>query len=429
MYQVTITRGMPSSDARLKGLNVQNASDFTPVFVANKLEYSATVNDKAQGVIITATANHHAATITINGELVESGKQSDLIELIDVNQKVNIVVTAQDGTTHLTYSINFTNPNLIEKTSNADLKSLVVKDGVMTPSFKAAATEYAVATTEDTYSVDIIPQPADPLATIRVLNGSKEIGDYSGNYSQTLVDGENEITVEVTSPDKTVKKIYTVTVYRNEEDQLKTLTPLHAEDIDFKNSDDIIIVMIDQYPRVAADVFTELKKYPEKTIILQGNDYSLEFKASDLTRVIQQTEIYDFRMSFTSPDQAAASALINQYATNADLTDHTVYVYFNHHGSLPGPAKFYLSLGAKYASQPLYWHYFNQDRNRIDYYGAVNSNAKGTISLTLDHFSTYILTQYHSIDGAENKVGLSAGTSLTSGSKANPNTGKGGAGR
>lgn len=428
-YQITITRGMPSSDARLKGLSVQNASDFTPVFVANKLEYSATVKDNAQGVIITATANHSAATIMVNGTLVDSGKASDLIELIDVNQKVNIVVTAQDGTTQLTYSINFTNPNLVEKTSNADLKSLVVKDGVMTPSFKAAATEYSVATTEDTYSVDILPQTADPLATMRVLNGSKEIGDYNGNYSQTLVDGENDITVEVTSPDKTVKKTYTVTIYRNEEDQLKTLTPLHAEDIDFKNSDDIIIVMIDQYPRVAADVFTELKNYPEKTIIFQGNDYSLEFKASDLTRVIPQTEIYDFRMSFTSPDEAAASTLINQYATNADLTDHTVYVYFNHHGSLPGPATFRLSLGAKYASQALYWHYFNQDRNRIDYYGAVNSNAKGTIALTLDHFSTYILTQYHSIDGAENKVGLSAGTSLESGSKANPNTGKGGSGR
>lgn len=91
-------------------------------------------------------------------------------------------------------------------------------------------------------------------------------------------DGENPITVEVTSPDKKVKKIYTVNIYRNEEDKQKNLKPLEAEDIDFENSDDVIRVMIEEYPRVSASVFNELKNYPNKIIIFQGNDYSLEFK-------------------------------------------------------------------------------------------------------------------------------------------------------
>lgn len=123
-----------------------------------------------------------------------------------------------------------------------------------------------------------------------VFAGTKEIGDYDGYYAEALEDGENPITIEVTSPDETVTKTYTVNVYRNEEDKLKNLTPLEAEDIDFENSGDVILVMIDEYPRVSSSVFEELKNYPEKTIIFQGNDYSLEFKASDLERVIPQRE-------------------------------------------------------------------------------------------------------------------------------------------
>ena len=43
--------------------------------------------------------------------------------------------------------------------------------------------------TEKTWSVDVIPKPADPLATMRVLNGTREIGDYNGHYGLALADG------------------------------------------------------------------------------------------------------------------------------------------------------------------------------------------------------------------------------------------------
>ena len=97
--------------------------------------------------------------------------------------------------------------------------------------------------------------------------------------------------------------------------------------------------MIDQYPRIGASVFEELKNYPDKTIIFQGNDYSLEFKASDLAgRVIPSTEIYDFRMSFSPPDEQedAIWDIIESRSGNDDLTSsRVVMAYFPHHGSLP----------------------------------------------------------------------------------------------
>ncbi len=429
-YTVKVTRGQPSSDARLKKLDVSNVDSFEPVFIASKTSYKAVVSKGAPGVVIKASANHPGATIRINGNVVASGQPSDLIELIEVEQVIQVEVTAQDGTTKMVYEIAFTNENLIEKTSNADLRRLTVDDGQMTPSFKPAVTEYNVAVTEKTYSVDIIPRPADPLATMRVLAGSKEIGDYDGNYSQALEDGENEITIEVTSPDETKTKTYTLHIYRNEEDQLANLTPLEAEDIDFENSDDVILVMIDEYPRVSASVFEELKKYPKKSIVFQGNDYSLKFRSADLKRVIPQAEIYDFRMYFTSPQEEDIYDIMSERSRNDDILNRAVMIYFPYHGSLPGPATFHLSLGRKYSDDMLYWHYYNMERERIDYYGSLKSNKKGNIALTIDHFSTYVLTPRHRIAGSEDKAGkidemgqTSTGGTLGSGNKVPPYTG------
>ncbi len=430
-YSITVTRELPSSDSRLKSLKMGNVEEFSPVFVSSKTEYTGKVMKDQSTVTATPTANHPGATIRVDGNVVASGSTSDPIDVIEIYQKVVIEVTAQDGITKTTYVVNLTNENLIEKTNNADLKRLDVSTGQMTPEFQAAVTEYEVAVKENAYSIDVIPKPSDPLATMKVFSGTREIGDYNGNYAQALVDGANEITIEVTSPDETVVKNYTVTIYRNEEDKLKNLTPLEAEQVNYEDSSDVILVRIEEYPRVGASVFNELREYPEKTIIFQGNDYSLEFKASDIDRVIPQTEIYDFRMSFTSPDEERIFDLIDSNSRNRDLGNRVVLAYFDYHGSLPGPATFYLNLGNKYGDETIYWHHYNLERDRIDYYGALQSSSKGAVAMTLEHFSTYIFTTKHRIAGSEDHSGRideygtvsDASEILTVGGKTPPYTG------
>lgn len=432
IYRVTITRDPPSSDARLKSLKTENTSEFKPLFVSSKTAYTAKVAEGAEGVIIIPTANHPGATIKVDGVDVTSGSPTGLIELIEIKQTVRIEVTAQDRKTKKVYTIEFTNENLIEKTNNADLRRLTVNYGQMTPAFQSSVTDYEVTTTEQTWSVDIIPRLSDPLATMRVLNGTRELGDYNGNYALALVDGQNDVTIEVTSPDKTLVKNYNIAVFRNEEEKLKNLTPLEAEDIDYERSGNPIIVKIDEYPRVGASVFNTLREdYPEKTIIFQGNDYSVRFDAANLTRVIPQTEIFDFRMSFSSPDEDAIYDLIEDWEANDDIVDDVVLAYFTYHGSLPGPASLNLSLGRKYGNETLYWHYYNQERDRLDYYGALRSNSKGTVAVSIDHFSTYVVSPMHRIAGSEDKNGIvdelgmvSNGKDLLgSGGKLNPDTG------
>ena len=142
-------------------------------------------------------------------------------------------------------------------------------------------------------------------------------------------------------------------------------------------------------------------------------------------RQVPQTEIYDFRMSFTSPDASRIYSLMQGYSSNSDIINRAVMIYFNYHGSLPGPATFHLSLGSKYANSALYWHYYNIERDRIDYYGALRSNGKGNIAVSIDHFSTYIVTPLHRIAGSEDKQGeIDRLDQLGTGDKTHPYTGE-----
>lgn len=403
-YRVSISRQAPSNDARLSALSATGLLDnkLTPVFAPKTLSYSATLIENAPGVTITAVTVSPYATLTIDGKKAISGTASEQILILDETQAVQIVVTAQDGKTKNTYRINFKNPNLIPKSSNADLARLKVNYGEMQPGFKPSITGYEIYVKEDEYSVDIMPRAADKGAEVKVFAGSKEIGDEDGNFSQSIADGENDFLVRVTSSDKTKTKEYSLLVYRNEEDKQGSLRPITADDIDYENSGDVIIVDITKYSRVAANVFTELKNYPEKTIIFEGNDYSLQFSAAELDKVIPVTAVYDFKMSFNSPIANEVYDEIDRYRSNRRAD--TVLVHFGYDGVLPGPATLTMSLGKRYRNDTYYWHYYNEERGRLDYYGSFKTNSKGTFTVPLNHMSTYVIADIK-LYGSEDKSG------------------------
>ncbi len=418
IYTITITRQMPSDDARLRGLTVDGVEEFTPIFTPNGTSYSAKIPDESSA-IITATVNHPYATLTIRGLGHESGQPTEPINLMEETEVIEIVVTAQDGVTTKTYSLNLTDLNLVELSNNADLASLVVSPGVQTPrDFSPAVTSYSVAVTEETASVTLLAVPADPLATYKVYSGSKEIGDFNGNYAQRIEDGENELSVTVTSPDGTVEKTYEVSVFKNDEENQDVLRPIMPEDVNYELGDPII-VDVSKYARVSAEVFTTLRdEYSDKTIIFQGNDYSLTFKANELSKNIPITAIYDFYVLFDvkSPAKEKLEGVLYEYPDNA-LID-MIYVTFGYHGDLPGPAALNISFGGRYGNTTLQWHYSNEERNRVDYYGDITTNARGNATIQLTHMSTYIAARARII-GSEDRSGE---INLAPG-KGNPNTG------
>ena len=79
-----------------------------------------------------------------------------------------------------------------------------------------------------------------------------------------------------------------------------------------------------------------------------------------------------------------------------------VLLYFKYHGDLPAPATLTMSLGRRYRNEKMYWYYYNEDYERMDYYGSFTTNSRGTFSVTLDHMSTYAASDMP-LSGAENR--------------------------
>lgn len=80
------------------------------------------------------------------------------------------------------------------KSSNADLKTLTISKGTLSPEFSSDKTNYTVMLEKDVTSLNITANAKDDKATV---NGTGEISVKPGN---------NEITIKVTAEDGTVKK-------------------------------------------------------------------------------------------------------------------------------------------------------------------------------------------------------------------------------
>lgn len=423
-YILRIKREAPSSEARLSNLQVDGQT-IKPAFVPSKTEYTASLPQTVQEYSITAKSIDPYATITIDGKKVESGASFKMPVPTTVETVTEIVVTAQDGKTKMTYTLTVLAEALVEKSDNADLKSLEIKVGELSPEFKPGIWEYDVAVKPGTASVDIFATPENQFATMEIKSGSKILGDYNNNYSTALTSNLTDLTVSVTAQDGETKREYKLKVYRETDGKEGSYEVITADMVDFETHDPIV-VDITVYSMVAADVFNTMKdEYPDKTIIFKGNDYSLECKGSDIKQHVPNTEIFDFSMSFTSPLREKIESLLGRLGNPVDL--NPVYVAFGHHGPLPASMKLTVSLGSVYGNQSLCWNYYNEERDRIDYYGNVSSNGQGTFSLRMSHMSTYLVTT-RAIIGAENKVGLESGVSsenlssdVTTG-KRNPST-------
>ncbi|RYD95012.1 MAG: hypothetical protein EOP54_16545, partial [Sphingobacteriales bacterium] len=94
-----------SNNAWLANFTIGISTDtIAPVFAQQTLEYTASTKDSI--ITITPVLADTSATVTIGGNLVASGMPSDTISLNPEINTINIVVTAEDGATTKTYSLN-----------------------------------------------------------------------------------------------------------------------------------------------------------------------------------------------------------------------------------------------------------------------------------------------------------------------------------
>ncbi len=205
-YTLTVTR-LPSSNADLASL-APSSGTLSPAFGAAILAYNATVPNATTSLTITPTVAQANATVKVNGTTVTSGSASSPVSLIVGANPITTTVTAQDGTTTKTYTLNVTRL----ASSNADLASLAPSSGTLSPAFGAATLAYNATVPNATTSLTITPTVAQANATVKVNGTTVTSGSASSPVS--LIVGANPITTTVTAQDGTTTKTYTLTVTR-----------------------------------------------------------------------------------------------------------------------------------------------------------------------------------------------------------------------
>jgi hypothetical protein len=102
-----ITFTTPSTDAKLSGLLLSNGT-LSPAFAAATTDYAVAVSYATASITIAPTANHPMATILVEGSPVSSGTASGAIDLAVGSNPITVLVTAEDGTTTVSYTVNVT---------------------------------------------------------------------------------------------------------------------------------------------------------------------------------------------------------------------------------------------------------------------------------------------------------------------------------
>lgn len=181
---LTATKPEEKSDnAYLESLTVEG-EELLPVFNKETTSYTMQVESDVTELNITAKAEHEKATVEIKGNK----------DLKEGENTVTISVNAEDNTIKI-YEITVTKTEKIA----LGLKSLEIKDTNIKNEFKTDVYSYEIDV-EDVTKLDIEAIANDEKATVEIL----------GN--EDLQDGENTITIIVSSEDGKEKVTYQIKV-------------------------------------------------------------------------------------------------------------------------------------------------------------------------------------------------------------------------
>ncbi len=205
-YTVVVTRA-PSAVSTLAGLTLSSGT-LSPSFFTGTMSYTASVPSSVKSLQVTPTVTDSTASVKVNGLAVASGASSSPISLSVGNNPIQVVVTAQDGSTTSNYTVTVFVPS-----ADATLSGLTCNSGSLSPSFTSGTTAYAVNVANDCTGVTLTPTVTEPNATVQV-NGNVVSTGTSSVKIPVLASGNNVINVVITAQDGTTTQTYAVTVNR-----------------------------------------------------------------------------------------------------------------------------------------------------------------------------------------------------------------------
>ena len=229
-----IAKSPPSNVSTLGGLALSTSTNGTtfagsatlaPMFASDTNSYTTTLRSNVTHIKVTPTTTNTNATVTVNSTAVTSGTASTAIALTAAaTTTVRVVVTAEDGTTTNTYTVDVKrqsgNAALsgLELTSSSDptattftTTALSRADG-SSGGFTSTETSYTANPTETQTLVKLRPTLADNTATVTVNGATVASGTDSAAITVSL-GATTTINIVVTAEDTQITpRTYTVAV-------------------------------------------------------------------------------------------------------------------------------------------------------------------------------------------------------------------------
>jgi len=193
-----------SSDASLSNLTVSTGS-FNEAFSASTHAY--TQDTGASELSATPFLSDANASVTVDGSAISSGSASPQIALALGSNTITVVVTAEDGTTTQTYTVDVTRSN-----NDASLSALSLSAGDLDQIFQSSLEAYSGTTGFLNSSSTVTATTTEPNASL-TINGVAAISGMPSD-SIGLAEGSNSILVVVTAEDGVSTQTYSIDIIR-----------------------------------------------------------------------------------------------------------------------------------------------------------------------------------------------------------------------
>ena len=240
-YTVTVTRSEPpSTDAALSALTLTGIDFGT--FASGTTSYTAQVANSVTQTTVTPTVNDSGASYVIK---LGGVTDADGVVVLSVGSNViTVEVTAEDDSTTRTYTVTVTRAE--PPSTDATLKGLMLS-GVDFGTFDSTTTSYTAQAANNVTQTTVTAAVNDSGASYVIKLG----GTVDADGVIPLSVGGNVITIEVTSENGDVSRVYTVEVTRSEPAALGTTGQRLEDRYDANNNGTIekveVIAAINDY--------------------------------------------------------------------------------------------------------------------------------------------------------------------------------------
>lgn len=171
-----------------------NHEGISPDFNKDIREYYFIANTSIDNLEVTAIPENSKSTVTVTGNY----------NLILGENTIDIKVESEDKTKTSIYKIYVTRTDNIDA-ANANLETLAIREGTLTPEFSNNMTQYQVEIPNGIENINILAIPQIENATVKILGNDK------------INVGDNKIQVIVTAENGTTIKKYYINVHRRSE--------------------------------------------------------------------------------------------------------------------------------------------------------------------------------------------------------------------